>query len=258
TQDPVLAVSDTVPGKICCIDSGLHNERWSSLIGPHTEEHPAGTVAVMPLRHPELDEKEVLEQARFTVEDLQHGIQLIRQMDPVGVASRDLRECLLAQLRHFKHQLQLRSKEEGELKNGKAAHLANIEDALAVVDLHLRSLQNKQYKEIARAIDRPVESVMAAVELIRTLDPKPGQRYNKVEPRLIEPDVAFVKQGDEYVVMMNEDDIPVLRLNPAYKRLLHRDAAEKDVRSYVKERYKSAIQLIKNIEQRKQTILKTC
>jgi RNA polymerase sigma-54 factor len=67
-----------------------------------------------------------------------------------------------------------------------------------------------------------------------------------------------VKQGDEYVVMMNEDDIPVLRLNPGYKKLLNRDAAEKDVRNYVKERYKSAIQLMKNIEQRKQTILKTC
>ncbi len=257
-EDPILT-SDAVPGKICCIDSGLHSERWSSLNGAHSEEHHAATVAVMPLRHPELDEKEVLGLPRFTAEDLQHGLQLVRQMDPVGVASRDLRECLLTQLRHFKHQLQLRSKEEDELKNGKAAaHLANIEDALAVVDTHLRSLQNKQYKEIARAIDRPVESVMAAVVLIRTLDPKPGQRYNKIEPRLIEPDVAFVKQGDEFVVMMNEDDIPVLRLNPAYKRLLHRDAAEKDVRTYVKERYKSAIQLIKNIEQRKQTILKTC
>jgi RNA polymerase sigma-54 factor len=259
TEDPILAVSGAVPGKICCIDSGLHSERWSPLIGAHSEEHHGGAVAVMPLRHPELDGKEISGQARFTTEDLREAIQLVRQMDPVGVASRDLRECLLAQLQYFRNQLHLRSKqEEGELKNGKAAHLANIEDALAVVDLHLRSVQNKQYKEIARAINRPVESVMAAVELIRTLDPKPGQRYNKIEPRLIEPDVAFAKQGDDYVVMMNEDDIPVLRLNPAYKRLLHRDAAEKDVRTYVKERYKSAIQLIKNIEQRKQTILKTC
>src|SRR5207237_2768382 len=79
-----------------------------------------------------------------------------------------------------------------------------------------------------------------------------------VEPRLIEPDVAFVKQGDEYLIVMNEDDMPVLRLNPTYRKLLHRDAAEKDVRNYVKERYKSAIQLIKNIEQRKQTITKVC
>ena len=99
---------------------------------------------------------------------------------------------------------------------------------------------------------------MQAIEFVRTLDPKPGLRYNRVEPRLIEPDVAFVKQGDEYLVVMNDDDVPQLRLNPAYCRLLTRGAAEKDVRNYVKERYKSAIQLIKNIEQRKQTILKVC
>jgi DNA-directed RNA polymerase specialized sigma54-like protein len=70
--------------------------------------------------------------------------------------------------------------------------------------------------------------------------------------------VAFVKQGDEYLVVMNDDDLPQLRLNPRYRKLLSRNEAEKDVRNYVKERYKSAIQLIKNIEQRKQTILKVC
>ena len=107
-------------------------------------------------------------------------------------------------------------------------------------------------------MSRPVEAVMAAMELIRSLDPRPGLRYNKIEPRLIEPDVAFVKHGDEYLVVLNDEDVPQLRLSPTYKRLLHRDAADKDVRGYVKERYKSAIQLIKNIEQRKQTILKVC
>ena len=177
-------------------------------------------------------------------------------MDPIGVAARDLRECLLLQLQYLRLQLQPRARTE--LANGKAAQMALIQDALAIVDTQLKSLQNKQYKEITRAIGRPVEAVMAAIDFIRTLDPKPGQRYNKVEPRLIEPDVAFVKQGDEYVVMMNEDDIPVLRLNPAYKKFLQRDTAEKDVRTYVKERYKSTIQLIKNIEQRKHTILRTC
>jgi RNA polymerase sigma-54 factor len=78
------------------------------------------------------------------------------------------------------------------------------------------------------------------------------------ETRLIEPDVAIFKQGDEYFVLMNDDDMPQLRLNPTYRKLLHRDGNEKEVRTYVKERYKSAIQLIKNIEQRKQTILKVC
>jgi RNA polymerase sigma-54 factor len=189
-------------------------------------------------------------QPGFTREDLHEAIELVRQMDPVGVAARDLRECLLTQL---KYQQQCR-KSHG--LNGDTEQV--LEDAIVIVGEHVRPLQNKQYREIAKAIGRPVEAVMAALEYIKTLDPRPGLRYNRTEARLIEPDVAFVKEGDEWIVVMNDDDIPQLRLNPAYRRLLSRDAAEKDVRSYVKERYKSAIQLIKNIEQRKQTIVKVC
>jgi RNA polymerase sigma-54 factor len=188
----------------------------------------------------------------FNVQDLHEALDLVRQMDPPGVACRDLRDCLLYQLRY--HQQQLTSQKNG---NGEAVGQA-LSDAAAIVDQHLRALQNKQYKEIARAINRPPEAVQEALEYIRTLDPRPGLRYNKSQPRLIEPDVAFIKHGDEWLVMMNEDDVPVLRLNPAYKRLLTRDGNDKDTRNYVKERYKSAIQLIKNIEQRKQTITKVC
>ncbi len=187
----------------------------------------------------------------LTCEVLREAIALVQGMDPVGVAARDLRDCLLAQLAY---QQQLLAQHTAQA-NGITAQL--LEDCAAIVRDHLKELQNKQYREVARAIGRPVESVLPAVEYIKTLDPRPGLRYNKTEPRLIEPDVAFVKQGDDYVVMMNEDDVPQLRLNPTYRRLLHRDA-EKEVRSYVKERYKSAIQLIKNIEQRRQTITKVC
>jgi RNA polymerase sigma-54 factor len=188
----------------------------------------------------------------FKLGDLHEALDLVRQMDPPGVACRDLRDCLLYQLRYHQHQLTSH-------KNGNGEAVAQVlSDAVAIVDLHLRALQNKQYKEIARAINRPPEAVQEALEYIRTLDPRPGLRYNKSQPRLIEPDVAFIKHGDEWLVMMNEDDVPVLRLNPAYKRLLTRDTNDKDTRNYVKERYKSAIQLIKNIEQRKQTITKVC
>ena len=89
-----------------------------------------------------------------------------------------------------------------------------------MVDQHLHALQNKNYKDVAKAIGRPLEAVMLAMDFIRTLDPRPGLRYNKVETRLIEPDVAFVKQGDEFLVVMNDEEIPQLRLNPAYRRLL--------------------------------------
>jgi RNA polymerase sigma-54 factor len=191
-------------------------------------------------------------QPSFNLADLHEALDLIRQMDPPGVACRDLRDCLLYQLRY--HQQQLAAHKNG---NGEATAQV-LSDAVAIVDQHLRALQNKQYKEIARAINRPPEAVQEALEYIRTLDPRPGLRYNKSVPRLIEPDVAFIKHGDEWLVMMNEDDVPVLRLNPAYKRLLTRDTNDKDTRNYVKERYKSAIQLIKNIEQRKQTITKVC
>jgi len=133
-----------------------------------------------------------------------------------------------------------------------------LEDAMVIADKHLHLLQNKQIREIGRAMSKSMERVERCVALIRTLDPKPGLRYNVPETRLIEPDVAIVKQGDEYLVMMNDEDMPQLRLNPTYKKLLSKDGNEKDVRTYVKERYKSAIQLIKNIEQRKQTIIKVC
>src|SRR5438105_5343348 len=184
---------------------------------------------------------------------LEEGIEIVRQMDPPGVACRDLRECLLYQLRF--HERNLEQHKNG-IHNGNTAQL--IADAIAVVDQHLRALQLKQYKEIGKALGRPIEAVTGALEFIKTLDPRPGLRYNKVQPRLIEPDVAFVKHGDEWLVVMNDDDLPTLRLNPAYRRLLSKDTNDKDTRNYVKERYKSAIQLIKNIEQRKQTIMKVC
>src|SRR5229473_6211734 len=187
----------------------------------------------------------------FTRADLHEALEVVRQFDPPGIACRDLRECLLYQLRYHLGQLQLH-------RNGSALTEQVVRDAIAVVDQHLRAVTLKQFKEIARAIGRPVEAVQAGLEYVRTLDPRPGLRYNKVPARLIEPDVAFVKHGDEWLVIMNDDDMPQLRLNPAYKRLLTRDGNDRDTRNYVKDRYKSAIQLIKNIEQRKQTITKVC
>jgi RNA polymerase sigma-54 factor len=188
---------------------------------------------------------------KFTAADLKEALEVVRQLDPPGVACRDLRDCLLYQLRY--HQAQFALNKNG---NGTAQLL---QDAVAVVDQHLRDVQSKRIKEIAKAISRPIEAVEQALNYVRTLDPRPGQQYNKITARLIEPDVAFVKHGDEWLVIMNDEDLPQLRLNPAYKKLVTRDGTnEKSTRDYVKERYKSAIQLIKNIEQRKQTITKVC
>jgi RNA polymerase sigma-54 factor len=189
---------------------------------------------------------------QFNRDDLREAIGLIQHFDPVGVAARDLRECLMAQLEHLLKTREMEGSDDPE--NDQV-----VEDALKIVDRQLHFLQNKQYKEIAKAITRPMEAVIQAHEFIRTLDPKPGLRYNKTEPKLIEPDVAFVKHGDEYLVLMNDEDLPQLRVSPTYRRMLNQDGGvEKDVKNYVKERYKSAVQLIKNIEQRRQTILKVC
>jgi RNA polymerase sigma-54 factor len=181
--------------------------------------------------------EEIAETGGHTREDVEQALKLVQDLDPPGVAARDLRECLLLQLKMV----------------APASPMA-----ARIVSEHLDKLQNKQYKEIARALDRPQPAVERALELIRTLDPRPGQRYNAVEARLVEPDVAFVKVGDEYNIIMNEDGMPQLRLSRRYRRMLEQDGTSRDVRTWVKERFNSALQLLKNIEQRKQTIQRVC
>jgi RNA polymerase sigma-54 factor len=225
--------------------SELSGAATATAVAPAQEvpAEPAVPAAPAPATRP-------LYKPSFTLNELHEALELVRQLDPPGVACRDLRECLLYQLRYIQQQ-HLRQKNG----NGTSQILA---DAIAIADQHLRAVQMKQHKEIAKAIGRPIEAIPPALEFIKTLDPRPGLQYNKSTTRLIEPDVAFIKHGDEWLCLMNDDDVPQLRLNPAYKRLLTKDTNDKDTRNYVKERYKSAIQLIKNIEQRKQTITKVC
>ncbi len=233
-------------------DSETASQAVSAAAVATVTEAPAVAQAVTP-EAGSVAPQRVQIKSNFDLAALQEALDVVRQLDPPGVACRDLRECLLYQLRF--HQRNLDQHKNG-IHNGHTAEV--IADALHIIDQHLRALQLKQHKEIAKALGRPVEAVQAALEFIKTLDPRPGLRYNKVQPRLIEPDVAFVKHGDEWLVVMNDEDLPTLRLNPAYKRLLTKETNDKDTRNYVKERYKSAIQLIKNIEQRKQTIMKVC
>jgi len=181
--------------------------------------------------------EELAQNGRYTTDDLEDAVAVVQEFDPLGVAARDLRECLLIQLRTLDPQNSV---------------------AQQIVSDHLKQLQTNQLKEIARALNRPVELVKRAVDVIKKLDPRPGLRFNKTETRLVEPDVYFRKVDNEWQVFMNEDDLPQLRLSPVYRRLLARDAADREVRNYVKERFTAAIQLLKNIEQRKHTILRVC
>jgi len=197
------------------------------------------------------DHLAMVEQARLVVS----------RLDPAGIGARDLRECLRWQLETLRHELEVL--EARRLKTNPEAQpieqrLLIVDTACLIVSQHLALLQKKDIRELVRLCRRPVERVNEAVDLIRTLDPRPGQRYSQSDTRLIEPDVAFVKRDDEYVVVMNEEDMPALRLNRSYRRMLREKTVDREVREYVKERYKSAIQLLRNIEQRKNTIVRTC
>ncbi|HEY4046329.1 MAG TPA: RNA polymerase factor sigma-54 [Acidobacteriaceae bacterium] len=229
---------------------------------------------------------------------LAEAVKLVRSLDPVGVGTRNLRECLLVQIETQHRELRLAfdrrrrsilgsmtSQEytpDHELNGapesgpgeppltaeveGNAAEATQryelrckvLDLALRIVDHHLPMLQKRDLREMSKILGKQPELVQEAIDFIRTLDPRPGQRYNRSDARLIEPDVAFVKRGDEFVVVMNEEDLPTLRLNQGYRKLLSQDGTEKEVKDYVKERYRSALQLMRNIEQRKNTILKTC
>jgi RNA polymerase sigma-54 factor len=170
--------------------------------------------------------------------DVAEALRVVHTLDPAGVGARDLRECLLLQL---------------ESRGGVGGVAWNV------VHDHLKLVELRQFKEIARVLHRPIEHIQVAVDVIKHLDPRPGLRYSGPGARQVEPDVYISKDGDDYLISVNDDDIPQLRLNPQYRRMLDRDAEpNRDVRNYVKERYASAIQLMKNIEQRKQTILKVC
>lgn len=167
---------------------------------------------------------------------VEEALAEVQKLDPAGVGARTLQECLLLQLDH---------------RNARGGV------AWQIVEHHLRMLETRQIKELAKVLDRPMEHVQIALRAIQRLDPRPGLRYTSAGARHIEPDVYITKDGDDYIISLNDDDLPQLRLNPQYRRLLDRDN-EKDVRNYVKERFQSALLLMKNIEQRKRTIVQVC
>jgi len=185
-----------------------------------------------------LTAEEIAASGEHTQADLAEALRVVQTLDPAGVGARDLRECLLLQI---------------ESRGGNGGVAWNI------VHDHLKLVELRQPKEIARVLHRPLEHVQIAIDVIKHLDPRPGLRYSGAGARVVEPDVYISKDGEDYLISVNDEDIPQLRLNPQYRKMLDRDQEpNRDVRNYVKERYASAIQLMKNIEQRKQTILKVC
>ncbi|MFZ4694106.1 MAG: RNA polymerase factor sigma-54 [Verrucomicrobiia bacterium] len=170
--------------------------------------------------------REVADQALATVQSL----------DPVGVSARDLRECLLLQLRRLGH----------------GADSA----AARVVRSHIEDLASRRFAEIAGALGVRVEEIQRAAGVIATLDPNPGRRFAAGEDRFVVPDLAVQKVGDEWGVLQNDDSVPHLRIGNAYKDLLGETGQTKEVREYVRERIRAAKFLIKSIHQRQDTILR--
>jgi RNA polymerase sigma-54 factor len=210
---------------------------------------------------------------------VRRAIDLVQHLDPAGVGARDLRDCLLiqiaAQQQEFVHLYARPGEAPGEEPDSgpdgdphrsfRAEADARLEErrrsmevAGLIVDRHLALLQKRDVKDLARAAQITPAEAHAGIEFIRTLDPRPGRQYNREQTRLIEPDVVFVKRGAEWEVAMNEEDLPSLRLSSRYRRMLVAENTDKEVKDYVKERFRSAMQLMRNIAQRKSTILRTC
>jgi RNA polymerase sigma-54 factor len=167
---------------------------------------------------------------------VEKALEHVQALDPIGVAARDLQECLLLQLRHL----------------GLAGTPAEV-----LVRDHLRLLQNHRIPELARALGIEPEEVKAHIELIKGLDPRPGSRYSPADSQYVIPDVYIVKTDEGYKAMLNEDGLPQLRISPVYRRLLDKGGETTDeTRAYVKDKFRSALWLLKSVDQRQKTILK--
>src|SRR3954453_16798529 len=180
--------------------------------------------------------EEIAAMGDWPVSDVERVLQHVQTFDPIGVCARDLQECLWLQVKHL------------------ALEGTPTEK---IVTEHLRLLQNHQVPEIARKMGMSIEDLKEHIEIIRHLDPKPGTRHNPSQSQYVIPDVYVVKVEDQYVAMLNEDGLPQMRISPVYRRLLDKNAENSDeTRAYVKDKFRSALWLIKSVEQRQKTIHK--
>jgi RNA polymerase sigma-54 factor len=184
--------------------------------------------------------EEIAAMGEWPVADVERALQHVQTFDPIGVAARDLQECLWLQIRHLGFEGTPTEK---------------------IVTEHLRLLQNHQVPEIARKLGISLDDLKEHVEIIRNLDPKPGSRYNPSQSQYVIPDVYVVKVEDQYVAALNEEGLPQLRISPVYRRLLDKTGAgggeqNDETRAYVKDKFRSALWLIKSVDQRQKTIHK--
>jgi len=169
---------------------------------------------------------------------IEKALELVQSFDPSGVAARDLRECLL---------LQLDSLRDGE----------QVTMARTLVGDHLAELEGRYLTRIAERLKVSIKVIQDALLLICSLEPKPGRTFTTEEPRYITPDVYILKVDDRFVVVLNEDGLPRLRISAYYRGLLGKGrSSSKETREYVEGKMRSALWLIRSIEQRQRTLFK--
>jgi RNA polymerase sigma-54 factor len=183
-----------------------------------------------------LDLDEVCGATGSTLEEAEAVLKRIQFFDPVGVAARDLRECLLVQLESL-----------------------DLSDSLAarIVADHLNLLESKRYEKLARDLATTVDEIAAAAHVIASLEPKPSRGFEQEEVRTVLPDVFVEKIGGEYVIYLNDDGVPRLRVSSLYRRMAGQDGVEEEqARQYLQEKVRAATWLIKSIQQRQQTLFR--
>ena len=179
------------------------------------------------------DLEEIAKGMGATLEAVEAALKRIQAFDPPGVAARSVQECLLLQL---------------------TADAEPDPVSVEIVEKHFEDLERRRYSEIARTMKLPMERIMESIEEIQSLEPKPGRRFSINDSRYVVPDVTIQKVGEDYVVILNEEGIPRLRVNSLYRSLLRRSGDE--AKQYVEQKLRSAVWLIKSVEQRQRTLRK--
>ena len=178
--------------------------------------------------------QEIAQRCAATPEEVERVLtEMIQKFDPVGVGARTISECLLLQLR-----------------SNPPVDPVSVE----IVERHFEDLSRRRYADIARALKLSADRIMESVEEIMALEPKPGRRFGGNDSRYIVPDVFVYKLGSDYTVVLNEEGIPRLRVNSLYRSLLRSSGDE--ARQYVEQKLRSALWLIKSVDQRQRTLRK--
>ena len=185
----------------------------------------------------------------FTETEAESVLKDVQCFDPTGVAARDLAECLLLQIGH------LGKSPMGSLGARPGALKGSIVEA--IVQHHLKDLEKKQYARISKALGVTVEEVFQATKVIEVLEPKPGRPFANTQNYAIVPDVFVKKNEGEWVVLLNDDGLPRMRISPYYKQLMGAgEGGSAETKAYLDEKLRAAQWVIRSIEQRNKTIVK--